>query len=795
MMHHRTSEEVRRFDIGKLIVLIILIILLLLSWFSGRGQPQEPVAEVPTDITTTTTPETSDAATAAPEEEPTVAVDEVAEEAPPVAIALPVLDPPEGPVPVGEILLAGTAEPGNRVAILVDGEQAGTAEVGDDGRWTLPVDLAEGERQIVVQTVDDEGTVLNEAEAIAFNVAQPAGEIAAEVSIPSIIPPDGETVAGEYTLMGVGTPGREIVVLVDGEEVGTTVVGDDGTWSLPIELASGSQEVVAQTLDSNGSVLNESEPLTIEVPEVEVAAPELPDLGFGLPEFNPFNGFYTWRGTAEPGAEVALVVEGEVAQTATADADGNWSLSDTFDPGELDIQFAVLDEEGEVAAESEPTTLDLGLRPPRFDLAGMGLPDADLDAPDFEFNLPGGLFTWSGQGEPGTTVEVVVDGESIGTTTVDEEGNWTLEGELEPGEYELQLRWLDDSGEVLSESAATPVVVLEGTTPTVDLPDDGLEPGTVTLTGTAAPGAELEIVVNGEVVGTTTAGADGSWSLDVELSEGENLIQVQTLDAEGNVVLQSEEMALAVGDVGDGTADGEVVDTDGTVIEALEEAGNFTTFLAAVDGAELAETFDGEGPFTIFAPTDEAFANLPEEVQEGILDMPTALLGTMLEAHVVEGALTAEDVAAAETLETLTGDELAVIVGDGDDETAVRVEGATLLGPVMMAGNSVIHPIDRVLLPSSLAPADIRAPVIDDSGVPTFECCALTVVGNAQPGTEIVLLANGEQYGETATVDEDGFWLVAGEVTVGNYDLVALMFGESGNLLGVSPRVFLAVTE
>lgn len=713
MVHHRTSEEVRRFDIGKLIVLIILIILLLLSWFRGRNQLQEPTAEVPADTTatttapSTTTPETSGVATAAPEEEPTVAVDEEAEEAPPLEIALPVLDAPEGSVSVGEMVLTGTAEPGSRVAILVDGEQVGTAEVGDDG-----------------------------------------------------------------------------------------------TWSLPIELAPGSQEVVAQTLDSDESVLNESEPLTIEVPEV--AAPELPELGFSLPEFNPFNGFYTWRGTAEPGADVALVVEGEVGQTATADADGNWSLSDTFDPGELNIQFAVLDEAGEVAAESEPTSLDLGLRPPQFDLAALGLADVDvdLDAPDFEFNLPGGPFTWSGQGEPGTTVEVVVDGESVGTTTVDEDGNWTLEGELEPGEHDLQLRWLDESGELLSESAAMPVVVLEGIAPTVDLPEDGLEPGTVTLTGTAAPGAEVEIVVNGEVVGTATAADDGTWTLDVELEEGENVVQVQTLDTEGAVALQSEEVTLDVGDVGavgdeaDDEDAAEVVETDGTIVEALEEAGNFTTLLAAVDSAELAETLDGEGPFTIFAPTDEVFANLPEDVRDALLDMPTALLETVLQAHVVEGTLSAEDVAAAETLETLTGDELAVMVGDDEDEqTAVRVEGATLLGPEIVAGNGVIHPIDRVFLPSPLAPADIRAPVIDDSGVPTFECCALTVVGNAQPGTEIVLLTNGEQYGETATVDEDGFWLVAGEVTVGNYDLVALMFSESGNLLGVSPRVFLAVTE
>jgi hypothetical protein len=163
---------------------------------------------------------------------------------------------------------------------------------------------------------------------------------------------------------------------------------------------------------------------------------------------------------------------------------------------------------------------------------------------------------------------------------------------------------------------------------------------------------------------------------------------------------------------------------------------------------------------------------------------------------VVEGELTVEDIGAADELESLAGDELRVIVGDDSDETAVKINGATLLSPQITANNGVIYPVDRILLPTSLTlPADVRAPVIDDSGVPTFQCCALTVVGDAQPGTEIVLLANGEQYGETATVDEDGFWLVPGEVVLGDYDLVALMISESGSLLGVSNRVFLAVTE
>jgi uncharacterized surface protein with fasciclin (FAS1) repeats len=405
-----------------------------------------------------------------------------------------------------------------------------------------------------------------------------------------------------------------------------------------------------------------------------------------------------------------------------------------------------------------------------------------LDAPDGP--LSPGVVVLTGRGEPGSEVAVLVDGEQVETAIVGDDGVWSLPLELSAGDHEVIVQTLSESGDVLNESESLVMAVVEQSPPTIDVPEERFEPGMVTLTGTAAPGAELEIIVNDEVVGTTTAADDGTWSLDVELAEGENTVQAQTLDQAGAVGLSSEVARLAVGRAETGGAAGD------TILEAAGEAGRFVTFLELVDAAGLRETLDGEGPFTILAPTDDAFAALPQNVQDALSGMPLALLRTVLEAHVVEGTLTAEDIANASTLETLSGDDLA-IRGAG---AAAIVEGATLRAPAIRSGNGIIHAIDRVLLPSPLAPADIQAPVIDDSGVPTFECCRLTVVGDAQPGTELLLLANGEQFGEIVPVDEDGFWLVTSGVEIGDYDLVALMFGEDGRLLGVSPRVFLAVT-
>jgi uncharacterized surface protein with fasciclin (FAS1) repeats len=420
--------------------------------------------------------------------------------------------------------------------------------------------------------------------------------------------------------------------------------------------------------------------------------------------------------------------------------------------------------------------------------------DVPADVPDVDIPLPvidppdgpvsPGEVVLTGTGAPGREVAVLVDGEQAGMALVDGDGTWILPVELAAGEQQLVVQTLDERGAMLNESEPLAIDVFEQSPATIDVPDEQLEPGRVTLTGTAAPGTELEIVVNSEVVGTTTAGDDGTWSLAVELAEGENIVQAQTPDSQG-VGISSEVVSLEVG----GAEAAEQAES--TILEAAETSGGFATFLEMVDAADLQETLDSETPLTIFAPTDAAFANMPQDVQDALLNMPQELLATVLEAHMVGGAYSAGDVAAARTLQTLSGDELAIT----RDETVTRVEGATLGSPAIEAGNGIIYPIDRVLLPSPLTPAGIQAPVIDDSGVPTFECCRLIVIGDAQPGTEIVLLANGEQFGTTVTVNQDGFWRVTGVVRIGDYDLVALMLGEEGELLGVSPRLFLAVTE
>lgn len=134
----------------------------------------------------------------------------------------------------------------------------------------------------------------------------------------------------------------------------------------------------------------------------------------------------------------------------------------------------------------------------------------------------------------------------------------------------------------------------------------------------------------------------------------------------------------------------------GNLVDVAVGAGNFTTLVAAVEAAGLVETLQGEGPFTVFAPTDEAFAALPEGTVEGLLEDPEAL-AEILTYHVIPGRVMAGDVIAAGEVEpeTVQGSTLDVRVMDG----TVHVDEATVTSADVVASNGVIHVIDTVLMP------------------------------------------------------------------------------------------------
>ena len=132
------------------------------------------------------------------------------------------------------------------------------------------------------------------------------------------------------------------------------------------------------------------------------------------------------------------------------------------------------------------------------------------------------------------------------------------------------------------------------------------------------------------------------------------------------------------------------------IVDTAVEAGSFNTLVAAVKAAGLAGTLKGDGPFTVFAPTDEAFAALPAGTVENLLKPENKdQLVTILTYHVVPAKVMSEDIAGkrAKVL-TVEGDRLSVNARNG-----VKVDDATVVAADVVASNGVIHVIDQVLIP------------------------------------------------------------------------------------------------
>jgi uncharacterized surface protein with fasciclin (FAS1) repeats len=135
------------------------------------------------------------------------------------------------------------------------------------------------------------------------------------------------------------------------------------------------------------------------------------------------------------------------------------------------------------------------------------------------------------------------------------------------------------------------------------------------------------------------------------------------------------------------------------VVDTAVAAGSFKTLAKALEAADLVGTLKGAGPFTVFAPTDDAFAKLPAGTLESLLKPENKQkLRRILTYHVVPGKVMASEVVKLNQAEAVSGDTIAIVTKDG----GVTVAGARVTGTDVPASNGVIHVIDAVILPKNL---------------------------------------------------------------------------------------------
>ncbi|MBC8160382.1 MAG: SH3 domain-containing protein [Roseiflexaceae bacterium] len=242
--------------------------------------------------------------------------------------------------------------------------------------------------------------------------------------------------------------------------------------------------------------------------------PALPVLE--LPTEAILAGATTFNGTAEPGATVQLLVDGEQVGETVAAADGTWSIdADVPQPGDYAVTARTVGADGATLNESAATSITVEAPQVAAEPPTVSLPTGDLTA---------GQPTISGTGTPNQSIELLVDGAVVGTASVGADGTWSLPVELAVGSYQITAR---PAGESAATSAPASVTVAATSAPAAPAPAAGAAPaitapsdnsqipaGPITVSGTGTAGTQIEVLDGDRVVGTATVAADGTWSLE-----------------------------------------------------------------------------------------------------------------------------------------------------------------------------------------------------------------------------------------------------------------------------------------
>jgi uncharacterized surface protein with fasciclin (FAS1) repeats len=134
------------------------------------------------------------------------------------------------------------------------------------------------------------------------------------------------------------------------------------------------------------------------------------------------------------------------------------------------------------------------------------------------------------------------------------------------------------------------------------------------------------------------------------------------------------------------------------IVDSAVDAGSFTTLVTAVQAAGLEETLRGTGPFTVFAPSDDAFAAVPKATLDALLADPKGALTDVLTYHVIPGKVMSTDLSDGMEVETVNGATIMIKV---NDDGTVQINDATVTTADIETSNGVVHVIDKVLIPPS----------------------------------------------------------------------------------------------
>ena len=477
------------------------------------------------------------------------------------------------------ITISGEAEPDSEVTVTI-GDETQTTTADEDGEWEVTFDgddfPEDGDYTVDVTVEEPDGTETElEGPSISIDTTAPVSEVAEGTLDTSGIVNADDFDSG-VDVSGTGEAGSTIEVTIEGHTE-TTTVQEDGSWSVsfdPSDLPAGDYEtqmsVVSTDQAGNSSTITETVSIDTVYNALEITTGSSSSNSLINSDAVQTEGGVVINGTTEPGATVTVAI-GELSQEVTADGDGNWEA--TFDPADLPSQqfeatvtATTTDEAGNTTTASNTVEIDLVVQDFSRQ-ADIGGDDNVISASEI-----GDGFTLTGTVEPGSTVKLEFENNTVWADVDPQTGEWTasFSGDQVPaGDYssDVIITATDAANNVQQLSQSVRVDTDPGSLTMDAIGDNGIinfdayDDG-IKVTGTADPNAEVTVNFDGENH-TVRANENGQWQTTFtkdELRSGDYDAQVTATvgDVYGNSysVDQMVDMDTVVEDFSMDTPDG-----------------------------------------------------------------------------------------------------------------------------------------------------------------------------------------------------------------------------------------------
>ena len=716
----------------------------------------------------------------------------------------------KGPLKSGDVTddstptLTGKGKPGDTIHIIDNGKEIGSVIVDDEGEWSYTPDkpLGEGEHELSVVEKDPDGNTSPPSDPIVIvvdTIAPKAPTI--EHIMDKVGKVTGEILEDAYTddpkpeMSGTGEAGATITIYDNGKKIGETTVNDDGRWYFkPSEnLADGSHSITVSQTDKAGNVSKPSDDREFMVLTEPPGKAETPDV---IDNTGPVTGLLkpgdvtddsqpSFSGEGTPGNTIVIKDNDKEIGSVIVDDEGKWSFTpkDELAEGEHNVVVVEEDPLGNVGDPSDPIQIIVDTTPP----AKPDMADAQDNTGPITGQLKGGDVTdetrpvFSGKGEPGDTVTIYDGDEVLGTTVIDDKGNWTLKPEkpLGEGDHSITVTQTDKAGNTSDPSEALEFEV-DTTAPdasadvlniTAVVDDVGDRQGNVAsgeitddskplISGIGEAGNTVFVYTTDSsgkhLIGTAVVGSDGTWSLtpDTPLTEGLNKLTLETQDPAGNRV---------------------VGDAPSYDINLMIPVSTAPSINSVVDNAE-----PHVGPLQKGESTNDTTPTLSGSAAPGdvvsILDNGK-VIGTVKADSSGKWVFT-PDTALADGQHTFT-------VTATDAAGNARTSGTF---PIVI-DTAAPAPAENIVINDNVG--DKQGPV--GSG-DTTDDQSPTLSGEAEPGSTVDIYDNDEKIG-SVIVDDEGKWSYTPEKPLdkGDHEITTTVTDPSGNTSEPSPGISFTV--